>query len=82
MIGKPINAGVYGGIQINASNTDYQATTINSTTGAGGPDGDIAFVDTLASVAKTVCAAAGVPESLYDVQITNGIAIPAALKST
>jgi hypothetical protein len=82
VIGSTINSGVYGGIQLNSSSTDFQATTINSTTGAGGPNGDISYVDTLASVAKTVSAAVGVPQAVYDFQITNGIHIPAALKST
>ena len=81
VIGSTINSGVYGGIQLNSSSTDFQATTINSTTGAGGTDGDIAYVDTLASVAKTISAAVGVPEAVYDFQITNGKAIPAALKT-
>ena len=81
VISSAINAGVYGGIQLNASQTDFQAMPINSATGAAAADGDIAYVDGLASVAKTVAAACGVEEGQYDYQITNGVAMKVALKN-
>jgi hypothetical protein len=56
-IGKPFRGGVIGGCA--PFKNDYGATTINSSSGAGGDGGDIRVRDTLAAFGKTVLAAVG-----------------------
>ena len=82
VVSSAINAGVYGGVALNSSSTDFQALPMNSSTGAGAPDGDISYQDLLPTMAKTVSAACGVAEAQYDFQITAGQALKPALKST
>jgi hypothetical protein len=82
VVSSALNAGVYGGVALNSSSTDYQALPINSSTGQGATDGDISYEDLLPSVAKTISAACGVAEAQYDFQLTAGQALKVALKST
>jgi hypothetical protein len=77
MIGKNVRPGVIGGLEPKGG--DYAATAINSTTGAGGPDGDIKFEETLGAMGKTLGAAVGLPTSVLDQQISKGKVVSAAL---
>ena len=76
-IGKPFKGGVIGAVGVVAG--DYGALAINSTTGAGGPGGDIEAGSTLASFGKTALAAVGVDSSTIDSLIATGKVVPAAL---
>jgi Protein of unknown function (DUF1501) len=76
-IGKPFKGGVIGAVgQVGG---DYGALPINSTTGAGGPGGDIEAGSTLASFGKTSLAAVGVDSPTIDSLIATGKVVPAAL---
>jgi uncharacterized protein DUF1501 len=78
MIGKPIRAGVVGGLEPQAG--DYYATPIDSASGKGVPGGgDIPFVETLAAMGKTLGAAVGLPADLLAQQITGGKVVAGAL---
>ncbi len=78
MIGKPIRAGVIGGLEPKAS--DYYATPIDSRTGAGrSGEGDIPFGDTLSAMAKTLGASVGLPAAVLDRNILGGKVVSAAL---
>jgi hypothetical protein len=56
-IGGPLKGGVFGGLA--AVQNDYGCTAMSSSTGAGGPSGDITASDTLAAFAMTMFAAVG-----------------------
>jgi hypothetical protein len=60
-------------------NGDYSALPIDSVTGAGAQNGDIAFSDTLGAFAKTLGATLGIPSDVLDTNITRGKVVPAAL---
>ena len=86
--GKHVRAGVIGGLQ--AVGNDFGAMPINSVSGAGSSGGDISLDQSLESVAKTLGAAVGLPESALQKRIkrtlngteTNvGKIISAALKT-
>lgn len=77
VIGKGVKAGVYGGIV--AGGNDYNATAIDSTTGAGMAGGDIPVADSLAAVGKTVGAVVGLPEATLNTDIEQGKIIKAAV---
>ena len=77
LIGKPVKPGVIGGMV--ASGGDYNATSIDSTTGAGGAGGDISLADSLVSVGKTIGAVVGLPTATLDADIAQGKIIKAAL---
>jgi hypothetical protein len=77
LIGKPIRAGVVGGLEPKAG--DYYCTPIHSESGRGTPDGDVAFVDTLGAMGKTLGAAVGVPTAKLDVEINRGKVVRGAL---
>jgi uncharacterized protein (DUF1501 family) len=68
MIGNGIVPGVVGGVELAGS--DYQSTSIDSTTGA--PQGDIPFEESLAAAGKTLAHALGVPEERVDAMIDGG----------
>jgi hypothetical protein len=76
-IGKPFKGGVIGAVGQVAG--DYGALPINSTSGAGGPGGDIEAGSTLASFGKTSLAAVGVDSATIDSLIATGKVVPAAL---
>jgi hypothetical protein len=76
-IGKPFKGGIVGGVA--PVGTDYGATAIDSTSGAGKTGGDIAPTDTLASFGKTVLAAVGVDQGSIDSAITFGKVVKGAL---
>jgi hypothetical protein len=61
-IGKPFHGGVMGGVAPVGS--DYGATAMSSTTGAGGSGGDIRAIDTLAAFGQTMLAAVGADPSV------------------
>jgi hypothetical protein len=75
LMGKQVKAGVFGGLEPKAN--DYYATAIDSKTGAKG--GDIPFAETLAAMAKTVGAAAGVQPAVLDRTISGGKVITGAI---
>lgn len=77
VIGKGVKAGVFGGMV--AGGNDYNATPIDSNTGAGGAGGDIPVADSLAAVGKTVGAVVGIPQSTLDTDIEQGKIIKAAV---
>ena len=81
LIGKPFKGGIVGGVELNAKQTDYIATSIDSSSGASVPGGggDVPFGSTLTSMAKTVCTAVGVAPSYLDNNITGGQLIQGAL---
>jgi hypothetical protein len=58
---------------------DYSALPIDSTSGAGSPDGDIAYEDGLPSMAKTLGAALGLDDAVLDAEILKGKVIRAAV---
>jgi hypothetical protein len=81
-IGKPFRPGVIGAVAAMDPNNmlkDYGATSIDSKTGNGGPGGDIAAVDTLASFGKTILAGVGVDAGTIDGQVRGGTVISGAL---
>ncbi len=75
LMGKNVRPGVMGGLEPKAN--DYYATSIDSKTGA--KNGDIPFAETLAAMAKTVGAAAGVDPAALDRTISGGKVISAAI---
>jgi len=77
LIGKPIKGGVYGGMV--ASGNEYNATGMDSATGASNAGGDIPLADSLSSVGKTIAAAAGIPSTKLDTDIQQGKVITGAL---
>jgi len=78
MIGKPIRAGVIGGLEPKAG--DYYATPIDSRTGAGViGGGDIPFAETLSALGKTLGVAAGVAPAVMDRHVLGGKVVGAAL---
>lgn len=76
-IGKPFKGGVIGAVA--PAQNDYGATAIDSTTGGGGPNGDIKPLDTLASFGRTMLAAVGVGDSAIGSSVLSGKVIKAAL---
>ena len=76
-IGKPFKAGVIGGV--GPVDGDYGALAIDSVTGVGGPGGDVAPRETLASFGKTTLAAVGGDAAALGSKILNGKVIAAAL---
>jgi hypothetical protein len=76
-IGKAFAGGVIGGVAPDAK--DYSALAIDSKTGVGGKDGDIAAGDTLASFGKTMLASVGTDAHAIDGLITSGKVVSAAL---
>lgn len=81
LIGKGLRGSVIGGIEPNSSGRDYQATSINSATGASvkGGGGDVPYNTTLESVGKTLGTALGLQRELLDAEIEKGVPIAAAL---
>ncbi len=78
MIGKPVRAGVVGGLEPKGG--DYYAQAIDSKSGRGvATGGDIPFAETLSAMGKTLGAALGMPRELLDKQITGGKPVAAAL---
>lgn len=75
MIGPGLSGGVVGGIQ--RSGDDYVATAIDARTGA--PGGNIPFDETLASMAKTLGCALGVPLDTLEAAIAQGRPVASAL---
>lgn len=77
LIGKPIKAGVIGGMEI--KNNEYNATPFDSTTGAPGATGDIAMNDGLAALGKTIGTAVGLSDAQLTADVTGGKVIKALL---
>ncbi|HMG57248.1 MAG TPA: hypothetical protein VK601_27300, partial [Kofleriaceae bacterium] len=76
-IGKPFKGGVIGGVGPVAG--DYGALPLDSRTGAGDANGDIAPGSTLACFGKTALAAVGADAAAIDAAVATGVVIPAAL---
>jgi hypothetical protein len=79
MIGKPIKAGVIGGLE--PKSNDYYATGIDAATGApvAGGGGDVPFAETLSAMGKTLGAAVGLRPEVLGQYIARGKVISAAL---
>jgi hypothetical protein len=77
MFGKGIKPGVVGGLVPQAG--DFAALPIVSATGAGDPNGDIVFSDTLGAMGKTLGMAVGVSPDALDMNITQGKPVLSAL---
>jgi hypothetical protein len=77
MIGKNIKPGVVGGLI--PQGNDYSCSPFDSASGQISASGDIGFMDSFASMAKTVGAAIGVSQPVLDQNITGGKVVPAAL---
>jgi hypothetical protein len=75
MMGSALRGGVVGGIELGGG--DFQARSIDSTTGAAG--GDIPFDATLGSMAKTLGTALGVSSDRLDAMIRVGKPVASAL---
>jgi len=78
-IGSGFKTSLIGGVTLNKNGNDYRATGIDSATGSASDSGDIAYEATLGSAGKTLAKACGVDPAAIDDQITNGVAIQAAL---
>jgi hypothetical protein len=89
MIGPGVKGSVIGGPTLaqgaapggGGGSSEYAALPINSTTGLGSPTGDIAYGDTLTSMAKTVATAVGIPDSVISQNILSGTVVKPALAS-
>jgi Protein of unknown function (DUF1501) len=87
MIGSGIQGSVIGGPTLaqgaapggGAGSTEYSALPIDSTTGLGSTSGDIAYGDTLQSMAKTLASAVGMPSSIISQNILSGTVVTPAL---
>jgi hypothetical protein len=77
MFGKGIKPGVVGGLVPQAG--DFAALPIMSATGAGDPNGDIVFNDTLGAMGKTLGMALGVDPAALDQNIMTGKPVLSAL---
>ncbi|MCH2110630.1 MAG: DUF1501 domain-containing protein [Polyangiaceae bacterium] len=77
LFGPRVKGGVIGGIE--RSKKDFQATPIDSSSGAALPDGDIAPEESLESAMRTLGAAAGMGTDMLDSSISGGKQIEAAL---
>ncbi|HUJ59404.1 MAG TPA: hypothetical protein VLX92_12955 [Kofleriaceae bacterium] len=82
-ISSRIKGGIVGGIahQTIGGQTDYGCLPINSSSGAGDPNGDIVQTDTLASFGKTVLASVGVDSATIDSVIGTGKVVSGVLPS-
>jgi hypothetical protein len=76
-IGKPFAGGVIGGV--GPVGNDFGALPIAASSGKGGPGGNIAAVDSLASFGKTALAAVGVDTATIGSSISSGQIVTAAL---
>jgi Protein of unknown function (DUF1501) len=87
LIGPTVKGSVIGGPTLDQGaaggggqgTTEYGALPIDSSTGAGSMSGDIAYGDTLQSMAKTLAAAVGLPASTISQNILSGTVVKAAL---
>jgi len=75
MRGANVASSVIGGVE--AFINDFGCTTIDPTTGASG--GNIAVTDTMASAAKTLGSALGIPETTLNANILNGTLVKAGV---
>jgi hypothetical protein len=89
MIGSNVKGSVIGGPTLAAGaapgggggSSEYAALPIDSATGLGAASGDIPYGATMASMGKTVAAAAGLPPSLIAQNILSGTIVHPALAS-
>jgi hypothetical protein len=84
MIGKNVKPSVIGGIGLASDGATLQAVGINSSTGAGSASGNINANDTHAAQAMTLCAALGIPQSVWTSDFLSGttaVPVPAAVTS-
>jgi hypothetical protein len=81
MIGKNVAGGVYGGVAAIAGGAAFGATDIDSATGGSLTGGDIPRLQTHVSLAKTLGAVLGIPQSVMQgdfVSAATGKPVPAA----
>jgi hypothetical protein len=84
MIGKNVLPTVIGGIGLASDGATLQAVGIDSSTGAGDTAGDINVNDTHVAQAMTLCAALGIPQSVWTSDFVAGTTakpVPAAVTS-
>lgn len=79
LIGSGFKGSVIGGVAPTPNKFDYQATGIDSASGASNPGGDIPFEETLGACGKTFGRAVGVDPAVLEEQITKGKVVGAAL---
>jgi hypothetical protein len=87
VIGKGVQGSVIGGPTLlpgaapggGAGDSEYGALPIDSSTGLGSSSGDIAYGDTLTSMARTVASAVGISDSVIAQNILSGTAVKPAL---
>jgi hypothetical protein len=87
IIGPAIKGSVIGGPTLTqgaaagggGGDSEYSALPIDSTTGLGAAAGDIAYGDTLTSMAKTLATAVGLPASTISQNVLSGVAVKPAL---
>jgi hypothetical protein len=77
MIGPRLKSGVVGGVAPGGG--DYAATAIQSSTGAGAQNGDIAAAETFSSMGKTLGVACGLTAECMDANILHGKVVAGAL---
>jgi hypothetical protein len=76
-IGRSFKAGVVGGVA--PVGNDYGAVAIDSSSGVGSPNGDVAPAASLASWGKTMLASVGVDAATIGQQVAAGTVISGAL---
>lgn len=79
MAGPNVRSSVVGGVV--PTGKDWGAQAIASTTGAADEGGDIAFLDTLGAMGKTLGAALGIDPSVLDSEILQGKIVQAAVNT-
>jgi hypothetical protein len=85
IMGRGFKGCVVGGVTLTPSGNEFRCQDIDSATGQPAPGGDIPYVETLASLAKTIAAGVGVSRNVIDGangagQITMGKYVEAALR--
>lgn len=79
LFGPRVKGGVIGGIE--RGKRDFEATGIDSATGASAPDGDIQPEESLESAMRTLGASTGVADEVLDSAVKGGKRIGAALSA-
>jgi len=79
LVGRGVRAGVIGGVQPTDDGVDFRAADIDSVSGAALTGGDVAYRDTMTSMAKTLGTALGVARETLDERILGGKVVEAAL---
>ncbi len=81
MIGPTIRPSVIGGVELPSGAKEYQAMSIDSTTGKGSASGDVTYRSTFGAMGKTLAAAVGLPSDTIEKNVLTGAVVRAALTS-